>query len=322
MDVQALLRLDADLKDFVDDIFVSLRRKGWQERSFCYMTGLMLDGRRKSVQPMAQRLDEPNEQSLHHFVANTPWDPVPVRRQLARRMQQVIDPSAWVFDDTGFVKDTLFDRDNLLDEDEAAPGRVSRIVEIVEREASPVTGAEQPKKGREQEIEIETDLDDSQAKGADTTPDRVSSQASVLPHADAAAEASADETIIEVSDAEIEALTSRVAAVGATDKDEPVAADAEMAVADAAAQRGEVFEQPRCRLAGPQIAERADEAAQPARRDAHRVQMHRIAAVAHEDLGEPHRGEMPQRARCDGFRDRRRVLDRRARVVGHGHAEQ
>ena len=103
MDVQTLLRLDADLKDFVDDIFVSLRRKGWQERCFCYLTGLMLDGRRKSVQPMAQRLDEPNEQSLHHFVANTPWDPVPVRQRLARRIQQVIDPSAWVFDDTGSV---------------------------------------------------------------------------------------------------------------------------------------------------------------------------------------------------------------------------
>lgn len=105
VDVQTLLRLDDDLKGFVDDIFGSLRRKGWQERCHSYLTGLMLDGRRKSVQPMAARLDEPNEQSLQHFVANTPWDPVPVRRALARRMQQVIDPSAWVFDDTGFVKD-------------------------------------------------------------------------------------------------------------------------------------------------------------------------------------------------------------------------
>jgi SRSO17 transposase len=105
MDVPALLQLDADLNDFVEDIFVSLRRKGWQERCSCYLTGLMLDGRRKSVQPMAERLDEANEQSLQHFLANTPWDPVPVRQQLARRMHKVIDPSAWVFDDTGFVKD-------------------------------------------------------------------------------------------------------------------------------------------------------------------------------------------------------------------------
>jgi SRSO17 transposase len=105
MDVQNLLRLDADLGDFVEDIFVSLRRKGWQERCYRYLTGLMLDGQRKSVQPMATRLDEPNDQSLQHFLANTPWDPVPVRRLLARRMDKVIKPSAWVVDDTGFVKD-------------------------------------------------------------------------------------------------------------------------------------------------------------------------------------------------------------------------
>jgi SRSO17 transposase len=105
VDVQSLLRLDGDLKDFVDDMFVSLRRKGWQERASCYLTGLMVDGRRKSVQPMAARLDEPNEQSLQHFLANTPWDPAPVRRLLARRMDKVIKPSAWVVDDTGFVKD-------------------------------------------------------------------------------------------------------------------------------------------------------------------------------------------------------------------------
>jgi len=65
----------------------------------------MLDGQRKSVQPMAVRLDEPNDQSLQHFLANTPWDPVPVRRRLALRMHKVIGPSAWVVDDTGFVKD-------------------------------------------------------------------------------------------------------------------------------------------------------------------------------------------------------------------------
>ena len=93
------------LNVFVDDVFVSLRRKGWQERASCYLAGLMVDGRRKSVQPMAARLDEPNEQSLQHFLANTPWDPVPVRRLLARRMDKVIKPSAWVVDDTGFIKD-------------------------------------------------------------------------------------------------------------------------------------------------------------------------------------------------------------------------
>ena len=105
VDVQGLLRLDADLKAFVGDVFSSLRRKGWQERARCYVTGLMLDGRRKSVQPMAARLDEANDQSLQHFLANTPWDPVPVRARLARKMHKAIDPTGWVIDDTGFTKD-------------------------------------------------------------------------------------------------------------------------------------------------------------------------------------------------------------------------
>jgi SRSO17 transposase len=105
VDVQELLRLDAELITFVEDVFSTLRRKGWQERSHAYMTGLMLDGRRKSVEPMAARLGEANDQSLGHFLANTPWDPVPVRARLARRMHKAIDPAGWVIDDTGFCKD-------------------------------------------------------------------------------------------------------------------------------------------------------------------------------------------------------------------------
>jgi SRSO17 transposase len=105
VDVQGLLRLDAELITYVEDVFSSLRRKGWQERSHTYLTGLMLDGRRKSVEPMAARLDEANDQSLRHFLANTPWDPVPVRARLARKMHKAINPAGWVIDDTGFCKD-------------------------------------------------------------------------------------------------------------------------------------------------------------------------------------------------------------------------
>jgi SRSO17 transposase len=105
VDVQGLLRLDTDLKIYVEDVFSTLRRKGWQERSHAYLTGLMLDGRRKSVEPMAARLGEANDQSLGHFLANTPWDPVPVRARLARKMAKAIDPAGWVIDDSGFRKD-------------------------------------------------------------------------------------------------------------------------------------------------------------------------------------------------------------------------
>jgi SRSO17 transposase len=66
----------------------------------------MLDGRRKSVEPMAQRLGgEVHYQALHHFVAVSPWDWRPVRRRLAERLVGVLEPTAWAVDDTGFPKD-------------------------------------------------------------------------------------------------------------------------------------------------------------------------------------------------------------------------
>src|SRR3954453_20000195 len=42
-----------------------------------YCTGLLLPGERKSIEPMAARLDprhvQAPHQSLHHFVAKAPW---------------------------------------------------------------------------------------------------------------------------------------------------------------------------------------------------------------------------------------------------------
>ena len=77
-----------------------------------YCTGLLLPGERKSVEPMAARLDGDNvermHQSLHHLVADAPWSDEAV---LDRCLDFVIpamlhrDPIvAWVVDDTGFPK--------------------------------------------------------------------------------------------------------------------------------------------------------------------------------------------------------------------------
>ncbi|WP_247657131.1 transposase [Micromonospora sp. U56] len=41
---------------------------------------------------------------MNHFVTNSPWDVVPVRRRLAARMDEVIGPVAWAVDDTGWLK--------------------------------------------------------------------------------------------------------------------------------------------------------------------------------------------------------------------------
>jgi DDE superfamily endonuclease len=64
----------------------------------------MLDGKRKSIEPMAARLQDGDEQCLQQFVNQSPWRWEPVRQRLAIRMSAEISPQAWVIDDTGFPK--------------------------------------------------------------------------------------------------------------------------------------------------------------------------------------------------------------------------
>jgi len=90
---------------FVADVFASVPRKDQRAKGDCYLRGLMMDGRRKSVQAMASRLTDGNEQNLQQFVNQSTWDPVPVRRRVAERMVPQIGPDAWAVDDVSFPKD-------------------------------------------------------------------------------------------------------------------------------------------------------------------------------------------------------------------------
>jgi len=76
-----------------------------------YCTGLMLPLTRKSVEPMAARVDpvhaSARHQSLHHFVAKAEWSD----EQMLRRVCQWVVPKMdfseggwWIIDDTGFPK--------------------------------------------------------------------------------------------------------------------------------------------------------------------------------------------------------------------------
>src|SRR4051812_46251777 len=104
MDTVAVQRLGDDLAEYVGDVFGSLRYAGWQDRAGHYLRGLMLDGRRKSIQPMAARFHGPHEQALNHFVTNSPWDVTPVRRRIAERIDEALEDAAWAIDDTGLLK--------------------------------------------------------------------------------------------------------------------------------------------------------------------------------------------------------------------------
>ena len=77
-----------------------------------YCKGLLLPGERKSIEPMAARLDpggvEPMRQSLHHLVAKAPWSDdallAQVRNQILSAMEKQGPVVAWIIDDTGFPK--------------------------------------------------------------------------------------------------------------------------------------------------------------------------------------------------------------------------
>lgn len=92
------------LEAFVQDVFGSLARKDQRAKGGLYLQGLMLDGRRKSIQPMGERLGI-DYQQLQQFVSSSPWPVESVRRALVRRAVHAIAPEAWVIDDTGFKKD-------------------------------------------------------------------------------------------------------------------------------------------------------------------------------------------------------------------------
>jgi SRSO17 transposase len=77
-----------------------------------YCRGLLLPGERKSIEPMAARLDPESvqsmRQSLHHLVAKAPWSDEAILAQVRNRvlpaMQKHGPVVAWIVADTGFPK--------------------------------------------------------------------------------------------------------------------------------------------------------------------------------------------------------------------------
>lgn len=94
-------RLEVYLKDLLESVGRSERRK-WGS---VYVRGLLLDGKRKSIEPMADRLPDGNIQSMQQFIGQSPWNNQPIRQRLAERMSKELIPAhAWIIDDTGFPK--------------------------------------------------------------------------------------------------------------------------------------------------------------------------------------------------------------------------
>src|SRR5215213_4162664 len=100
------------LQEYLSQLADVLGHADRKERLVGYCTGLLLPGERKSVEPMAARLDPAQvpslHQALHHFVATATWSDAAVLAAVREQVLPVLTRhgpiTAWIIDDTGFPK--------------------------------------------------------------------------------------------------------------------------------------------------------------------------------------------------------------------------
>src|ERR1035441_5584425 len=104
MTPQEIAEVRPELLDFAAEMLGGLPRKDQRAAGELYVRGLLTDGQRKSMQPMAARLGV-DHQRLQQFITSSTWDYAAVRRNVARDFAGRYPVEALVVDDTGFGKD-------------------------------------------------------------------------------------------------------------------------------------------------------------------------------------------------------------------------
>jgi SRSO17 transposase len=107
-----LRRGGARFAAYLDEIAAVLGHASRAAAARAYCTGLLLPGARKSVEPMAARIEPARvgarHQSLHHVVAKAEWSDAAllaaVRRQVLPALERHGPVRYWIVDDTGFPK--------------------------------------------------------------------------------------------------------------------------------------------------------------------------------------------------------------------------
>ncbi len=93
------------LEAFLADLVLSMGREERREHAEEYVRGLLMDGERKSIEPMANRLPDGEVQALQQFVNQSPWPFKGVQASLARKMEREFVPEAyWLIDEVSFPK--------------------------------------------------------------------------------------------------------------------------------------------------------------------------------------------------------------------------
>jgi SRSO17 transposase len=104
MDPQQIADVRPRLEAFAAEMLGGLARKDQRAAGELYVRGLLTDGRRKSMQPMAARLGA-DHQRLQQFITSSAWDYAAVRGNVAQWFAASQPVEALVVDDTGFAKD-------------------------------------------------------------------------------------------------------------------------------------------------------------------------------------------------------------------------
>lgn len=111
MTPHALRKMDRELTAFLAEMTDEMGRPERRAAMGHYITGLLLEGERKSVQPMAARLvDDPSDadamrQRLSDCVSRSNWSDAEALRRLATKFERELPGvEAFVIDDTGFPK--------------------------------------------------------------------------------------------------------------------------------------------------------------------------------------------------------------------------
>lgn len=104
-------KLDRELNEYLSSMVAGMGRPERRESLMLYMTGLLLDGERKSIEPIAARLvDSPDKtdamrQRLQQCVVGAVWGEDEVWARLTKKLEKDLpDLETFVFDDTGFPK--------------------------------------------------------------------------------------------------------------------------------------------------------------------------------------------------------------------------
>ena len=104
---EAVAALDRRLSAFLEPMLGFLGREDRRRWARTYVAGLLLDGERKSIQPLAARLGLAGDatQSLQQFVSTGPWPSDTLQAAMARTAASLWPrPHAWIIDETSFPK--------------------------------------------------------------------------------------------------------------------------------------------------------------------------------------------------------------------------